>query len=97
MIELLLVRIGLCIRFTDTFRDDLRVTFFVARVLAILALHAGGILQELSTKGTTHDVVELLKHKFVAVKFMDLFFALADRTFTIETDVERSSVFELFG
>ena len=44
MIELLLVRVGLCIRFTDTFRDDLGVAFFVACVLAILALHAGGIL-----------------------------------------------------
>ena len=44
MVELLLVGVGLCVRFTDTFRDDLGVAFFVARVLAILALHAGGIL-----------------------------------------------------
>ena len=44
MIELFLVRVGLCIRFTDTFRDDLGVAFFMARVLAILALHASGIL-----------------------------------------------------
>ena len=33
----------------------------------------------------------------MAVKFMNLFFALSDGTFTIETNVERSSVFELFG
>ena len=97
MIELLLVRVGLCIRFTDTFRDDLGVAFFMARVLAILALHAGGILQKFSTKGTTHDIVELLEHKFVAIKLMNLFFALADGTFTVETNVERSSVFKLFG
>lgn len=32
----------------------------------------------------------------MAVKFIDFFFTLADGTFTIKTNVERSSVFELF-
>ena len=96
MIELLLIRVGLRIRFADTFSNDLGVAFFMACIFAILALHTSGILQELSTKSTTHDIVELLEHKFMAVKFMDLFFALADGTFTIKTNIEGSSVFELF-
>lgn len=32
----------------------------------------------------------------MAVKFVDLFLALADGAFTIKTNVEGSSVFELF-
>lgn len=43
MIELLLIRVGFCIRFTDTFGDDLGVAFFVACVFAILALHTGRV------------------------------------------------------
>lgn len=96
MIELLLVRIGLRIRFADTFGNDFRIALLMARIFAILALHTGGVFQELSAKGTTHDVVELLKNKFMAVKFVDLFFALSDGAFTIKTNVERSSIFELF-
>ena len=83
MIELLLIGVGFRIRFADTFGDDLGVAFFVARIFAILALHTGGVFQKFSAKSTTHDIVELLEHKFMAVKFMDLFFALADGAFTI--------------
>ena len=96
MIEFLLIRIGFRIRFADTFGNDLGVALFVARVFAILALHTGGVLEELPAKSTTHDVVELLEHKFMAVKFMNFFFALADGAFAVEANVEGSSVFELF-
>ncbi len=43
MIELLLIGVGFRIRFADTFGDNLRVAFFVARIFAILALHTGGV------------------------------------------------------
>lgn len=96
MIELLLIRVGFRVGFADTFGDDLGVAFFVARIFAILALHTRGVLQKLAAKSTTHDIVELLEHKFMAVKFMNFFFALADGAFTVKTNVEGSSVFELF-
>ena len=44
VIELLLIRVGFSVRFADTFGDDLGVTFFMARIFAILTLHAGGVL-----------------------------------------------------
>ena len=43
MIELFLIRVGFCIRFADTFGDDLRVALFMARIFTILALHTGGV------------------------------------------------------
>ena len=96
MIELFLIRIAFRIGLADTFGDYLRVALFVARIFAILALHAGGVFKELTTKSTTHDVVELLEHKFMTVKFMYFFFALADGAFTVQTNVEWSPVFQLF-
>ena len=96
MVELFLIRVGFRIRFADTFGNDLGVALFMARIFTIFALHAGGVFQKLPTKSTTHYVVELLEHKFMAVQFMNFFFALADGAFTIKTNVEGSSVFELF-
>ena len=43
VIELLLIRVCFRIRFADTFGNDLRVAFFVARIFAILALHTSGV------------------------------------------------------
>lgn len=96
MIELLLIRVGFRVRFADAFGDDLRVTLFMARVFTIRALHTRGVFKELSAKSTTHDVVELLKYELMAVKFMHFFLALTDGAFTVETNVEGSSIFELF-
>ena len=96
MIEFFLIRIGFRIRFAYTFGDDFGVTLFVARIFAILALHACGVFQEFSAKSTAHDIVKLLEDKFMAVEFVDFFFALANSAFTIKTDVEGSSVLELF-
>ena len=96
MIELLFIRVGFRIRFADTLCDYLGVAFFVARIFAILALHTSRVFEKLSAKSTAHDIVELLKHKFMAVKLMNFFFALTDSAFTIKTNIERSSVFELF-
>ena len=46
MVDLLLLGISLCVRFTDTLGDDARVAFVVAGVLAVLALHTRATLQE---------------------------------------------------
>ena len=41
MVDLLFIWIGFVIRLADAFRDDFRVAFSVAGVLAIRALHTG--------------------------------------------------------
>ena len=96
MVELLLIWVGFCIGLADAFSDNLGVAFFMARIFAILALHTSGVFEELPTKSTTHDVVKLLEDKFVAVKLMYFFFALTYGAFTIEANVKRPSVFQLF-
>ena len=40
MIEFLLIRIGFSIGFTDAFRYNFQVTFLMACVFAVFALHA---------------------------------------------------------
>ena len=97
MVELLLVRVGLCIRRTNTLGDDLGVAFLVTGVFAVLALHTSRILQKVPTKGASHDIIELLKNKLVAIQFVYLFFTLTYGTFTIQTKIKRSSIFVLFG
>lgn len=66
MIQFLLIGVGLSVRFTDAFRDDLSIALFMTCILAIFALHAGRVLQEISTKSASHDVVELLEYKLVS-------------------------------
>lgn len=67
----------------------------MASILAILALHASRVLEEIAAKRTTHDVVKLLKHKLVTVKLMCLLFSLPNGTFTVEAGVELWTVFVL--
>ena len=97
VVDFLLVGVGLIVGFADTLCDHFGVTLAVASVLAVLTLHTGGIFQEIATKSTTHDVVELLRDEFVTLLFVDLFFSLADGTLSIETDIERTTIFQLFG
>ena len=49
MIEFLFIWVRLRIGLTDTLRNNLGVAFAVARVLAVLALHPRGVLEEVST------------------------------------------------
>ena len=65
-------------------------------ILTILTLHTSRILQKVSTKSTSHDIVELLQDEFVPEHFMNFFFALTYGTFTVQANVERSSVCYLF-
>jgi hypothetical protein len=97
MVDFFFVRIGLVIGFADTFGDDLWITLAMARVFAIGALHTSRILQEIPTKRTAHDVVELLSNELVPLLLVDLFFLLANGTLTIKTNVKRTSIFHLFG
>lgn len=85
VIDLLFVRISFSITLTDTFGDNARVAFSVASVLAVLALHACRILEEVSAKGAAHDVVELVLDKLVSVHLVNLLLALTNSTHTTET------------
>ena len=96
VVQLLLVGIGLCVRFADTFRDDLCAAFLVACVFAVLALHTGRVLEEVAAHRTAHDVIKLLEHKFVTIKLMDLFFSLAYSTLPTQANVKRSFILDLF-
>ena len=69
----------------------------MACVLAILTLHAGRVLEEFTTEGTSHDAVELLDHELVPKLLLHFFFPLPHSAFAVETDVERSSILALFG
>jgi len=88
MVDLLLVRIGLVIRFADAFGNNLGIALRMAGVFAVGTLHTGRVFQELSAKSTTHDVVKLLLDKLVTLLFVDLFFLLPDCTLSIQTDVK---------
>ena len=97
MIQLLFVRIGLSVGLADTFGNDFREALLVARILAVLALHTRGIFQKVSTQRTSHNVVELLRDKFVTVLLLNLLFPLAYSTFAVQTEIKRPSVFDIFG
>ena len=97
MVDFFLIRISLVVRFADTLGDDLGVTLLVAGVLAVSTLHTGSVLEEISAKGAAHNVIELLRDKLVTLLLVDFLLLLTDSTLTIETDIERSSVLQLFG
>lgn len=97
VVDLLLVGIGLVVGLADTLGDDLGIAFAVAGVLAIRTLHARRILEELPTKRTAHNVVELLGDELVTLLLVNLLLLLADGTLTVETNVEGAAVLELLG
>lgn len=97
MIDLLLVWVGFVVGLADTLGNDFRVALFVASVLAVGTLHTRGILEKFSTQRTTHDVVELLGDELVTLLLVNVLFLLAHGTLTVETDVEGTAVFQLFG
>lgn len=97
MVDLFFVWISFVICLAYTFCHHFRIALSMASIFAICALHASGVFQEISTKSTTHNVVELLSNKLVALLLMDLFFLLAHSTLSIETDIEGPPILELFG
>lgn len=86
MIDLLFVGARVRIRLADALRYDLRVAAFVASVLAVGALHARSILEEISTQRTSHDVVEGLRSEFVAVLLHHILLLLPDSTFPAKSN-----------
>lgn len=88
MIDLLLIRISLRVGFTDTLCNHAGVTFGVAGVLAVLALHTGRVLQEVPAKCTSHNIVELLRHELVTKHLVNQLLALANGSLTVKTDIE---------
>ena len=67
MVQLLLVWVCLRVGLAYALGNHFSVTLLVARIFAILTLHASRVLEELAAESATHDVVELLKHELVAI------------------------------
>ena len=84
VINLLFIRIGFGVGLADTLGDDLWIAILVARVLAVRALHAWSILEQIATVCTTHDVVKGLQCKLVAILLDDVFFLLTDSTLSTQ-------------
>lgn len=97
MVDFFFIGISLVVGFADTLCDDFRVALAMASVFTILALHPSGILEELSTERTTHNVVELLSNEFVSLFLVDFFFPLTNRTLPIQTNIEWPAILQLFG
>lgn len=92
MVDLLLVGVRLRITLANTLRNDARVALRVAGVLAVLALHPGGVLEELATERAAHNVVELLLDELVAVHLVDVLLALADGSLSPQPEVDGPAV-----
>lgn len=89
MIEPRFVRITFVIWPTDALGNHGSVALLMAQVLAVRALIAQSVLEQLSAESAAHNVVELLSYKFVTVEFVDVFFALPDRALTHDASVKR--------
>ena len=96
MIQFLLVRIRFRIRFANAFGDDFRVALLMAGIFTILALHASRVLQKVSAKSTTHNIIELLQNELVAIQLVNFFFTLTYGAFTVQADIEGPPVCYLF-
>lgn len=92
MVQFCLVRVTFRVRLANALGYNLRVAFFVAHVFAIRTLHAYCVLEQLSAQCTSHDVVELLCDELVTVEFVNIFLALTNGTFTVQTCVKGSTL-----
>lgn len=97
MVYLLLVRVCLVVCLADALGNNLGITLAVASVLAIGALHASGIFEKVTAQSTTHNVIKLLRDKLVSLLLVNLFLLPTDSSLTVQTNVERPSVLQLFG
>jgi hypothetical protein len=97
MVEFSLIGVGFGVRLRDTFGDHLRITLFMASVVAVRTLHTGSVLEELSTESAAHDVVELLLNELVAVLFDDVLFTRANSAFSTKSDVEWRLINRVLG
>ena len=92
VVDLLFVRIGLSVALADTFCDHAGIALGVASVLAVLALHACRVLEEIPAKCAAHNVVELVLDEFVAVHFVNFLLALTNGTLSTKTEINGAAV-----
>lgn len=69
----------------------------MASIFAIRALHACRILEEVTAKRATHDIVELLLHKLMPIHFVHFFLACTNGTFSSKPKIERTLILVKFG
>lgn len=55
----------------------------MAGVFTVFTLHTRRIFQEVSTKSTAHNIIELLENELMSIQLVNFFFTLAYGTFTI--------------
>lgn len=96
MVEFRLIRIGFGVRLCDALGDHFAIALFMACVLAVRALHSSRIFQEISAQSTPHDVIELLLDKLMPILFVNFLSPLSNGAFSVQTDIEGSTVFALF-
>jgi hypothetical protein len=82
MIDLGFIRICFCCRLCDAFCNDFPVASLMTRKFTVGTLHTSSIFEKFSAKCTTHDVVELLLNKLVAILLVDFFLLLTNSTLT---------------
>lgn len=97
VVDLLFVGVRFVVGLADTLGDDLWIALSVTGIFTVGTLHAGSIFQEITTKCTAHDVVELLSDKFVTLLLVNLLLLLSDGTLTVETDIEGAAILQLLG
>jgi len=90
VVKLLFFWVGFCVGLRDALCDHLLIALLVAGIFAVGTLHAGRILEKLSAKRATHDVVKLLLHELVAIHLVNFFFLCTDGAFSPESQVQRS-------
>jgi hypothetical protein len=82
MIDLSFVWIRLGCWLSNAFCDNFLVATLMTSEFTVGALHSGCVFKKLTTKSTTHNIVELLLDELVSVLLMDLFFLLTNSTLT---------------
>lgn len=92
MIDLLLVWVGFGVTLADTLCNHAGIALGMAGVLAVLALHAGGVLEEIAAKRAAHNVVELVLDELVAVHLVDFLLALTNSALSAKSKVNRAAV-----
>jgi hypothetical protein len=92
VVDLLLVWISFGITLADTFRHHAGVTLGVASVFAVFALHSRGVLEEIPTESTTHNVVELVLDELVTEHLVNLLLALTNGTLSTKSEIHRSAI-----
>ena len=96
VVDLLLVRVGLVIGLADALGNDLGIAPSVTQILAVGTLHTSSVLQQLTTEGTAHDVVELLINEFMALLLGNNLLLLPNGTLAIKSSIVHAAAARVF-